>query len=59
MSKKCGECEDYYCCKADRRTRYDKYLPKNKKACEHFTPKKDEPTGERAANARRIEGCLY
>lgn len=36
---KCGDCNDYYVCKADRRTKYDKYLPKNKKACVDFVTK--------------------
>lgn len=37
VSNKCGECEDYYCCKSDAKLR-GKYLPKNKKACKKFKP---------------------
>jgi len=40
MSNKCGECEDYYCCKSDSKLRA-KYLPKNKKACRDFTPSRE------------------
>jgi len=35
MTKKCGECKDYYCCKSDMKVR-GKYLPKHKKACGDF-----------------------
>ncbi len=44
-SKKCGECEDYYCCKSDSKLRA-KYLPKNKKACKDFTPSREHLLAE-------------
>lgn len=35
-SKKCGNCQDYYVCKADLKHRDEKYLPKHKKACNEY-----------------------
>lgn len=54
MSKKCGECEDYYCCKSDSKLR-GKYLPKNKKACRDFKPSREHLLSALEQDEKKIE----
>lgn len=60
MSNKCGECEEYYCCKSDLKLQA-KYLPKNKKACGDFNPSREYLQAENKRlkeSLKHIDTCL-